>query len=78
VAERATLVRSVLEHSRIPVILVPVAPRTNRVPSRSSRPTRRRLGPADGPIKPSRLPGGARHEANACGLRRNSIRPQGS
>jgi nucleotide-binding universal stress UspA family protein len=75
VAERAALVRSVLEHSRIPVILVPAAPRKFMVPSRSDRRMRRRLGVPGGPIRLKKLPGGARHKATACRLRRNAIRP---
>jgi nucleotide-binding universal stress UspA family protein len=71
VAERAALVRSVLEHSRIPVILVPVARKAKRVPSRSGR--RRGLGISTSgtPIRLRTLPGGPRHEANAGRLRRN-------
>ena len=42
-AERAALVRSVLEHSRIPVILVPVARTARRVPD-PIRPSERALG----------------------------------
>jgi nucleotide-binding universal stress UspA family protein len=71
VAERATLVRSVLEHSRIPVILVPVARNAKRDPSRSGR--RRALAnrTSGTPIRLRTVPGGARHEANAGRLRRN-------
>lgn len=70
-AERAALVRSVLEHSRIPVILVPVARTAKRVPTRSGR--RRGLGISTsvGPIRLRTLPGGPRRQANASRLRPN-------
>jgi nucleotide-binding universal stress UspA family protein len=71
VAERAALVRSVLEVSRIPVILVPVARKAKRVPSSSRRLKGVAMSRSGTPIRVWTLPGGSRHEANAGRLRRN-------
>jgi nucleotide-binding universal stress UspA family protein len=70
-AERAALVRSVLEHSRIPVILVPVARQRTRVPSRSGRRKDIGVSTSSAPIRFRTPPGGPRHEANAGRLRRH-------
>ena len=50
-AERAALVRSVLEHSRIPVILVPVARSAKRPRTRSTRRTGLTVRTSVGPIR---------------------------
>jgi nucleotide-binding universal stress UspA family protein len=71
VPERAALVRSVLEHSRIPVILVPVARKAKRVSTRTGRRRGLGIGPPRTAIRLRPLPGGPRHEANAGRLRRN-------
>jgi nucleotide-binding universal stress UspA family protein len=71
VAKRAALVRSVLEHSRIPVILVPVARKPKRVPSRSGRPNGAGISRSETAIRLGSLPGGPRHAASAGRLRRN-------
>jgi nucleotide-binding universal stress UspA family protein len=71
VAERAALVRSTLELSRIPVILVPVAREAKRVLSGSGRPKGVGMSRSGTPLRVWTLPGGSRHEANAGRLRRN-------
>lgn len=71
VAERAALVRSVLEHSRIPVILVPIARKAKRVPTRSGRRRSPGISMSGTPIRLRTLPGGLRHDANARRLRRD-------
>jgi nucleotide-binding universal stress UspA family protein len=71
VPERAALVRSVLEHSRIPVILVPVARKAKPKPFKSGRPKGAGVGRSGTSIRLWTLPGGPRHEANAGRLRRN-------
>ena len=70
-AERAALVRSVLGHSRIPVILVPVTRAAKRVPTRSGGRRRRGVSASVGPIRLRTLPGGLRHQADAGRLRPN-------
>ena len=70
-AERAALVRSVVEHSRIPVILVPVARSAKRPRTRSSRRTGRTVRTSVGPIRLRALPGGPRRQADAGHLRPN-------
>ncbi len=70
VAKRAALVRSVLEHSRIPVILVPIARRLKRAPSRSGRPNGAGIRRSGTAIRLGSLPGGPRHAASAGRLRR--------
>jgi nucleotide-binding universal stress UspA family protein len=71
VAERAALVRSALERSRIPVILVPVARKAKRTPTRSGRRRGPGISTPTTAIRLRALPGGPRHEANAGRLRRN-------
>lgn len=63
-AERAALVRSVLEHSRIPVILVPVARSAKRPRTRSSRRTGLTVRTSVGPIRLRALPEGPRRQAD--------------
>jgi nucleotide-binding universal stress UspA family protein len=70
-ADRAALVRSVLEHSRIPVILVPVARSAKRVRTRSGMRNGRTVGRSVGPIRLTTLPGGPRRQADAGHVRPN-------
>lgn len=70
-AERAALVRSVLEHSPIPVILVPVGRAAKRVPTPNGRGRVPGLRTSVGPIRLRTPPGGPRREANAARLRPN-------
>jgi nucleotide-binding universal stress UspA family protein len=69
--ERAALVRSVLEHSRIPVILVPVARTAKRVPTRCGRWRAHGVAAAASPIRLRTCPGGHRRGADASRLRPN-------
>jgi hypothetical protein len=71
VADRAALVRSVLEHSRIPVILVPIARKAKRVPFRPRHRKGAAISRSGTAIRLWTLPGGLRQEANAGRLRRN-------
>jgi nucleotide-binding universal stress UspA family protein len=71
VAERAVLVRSVLEHSRIPVILVPIPASGERVTSLSGQRRGRATRRWATRIRLRALTGGLRHAADAGRLRRH-------
>ena len=71
VAQRAVLVRSVLEHSRIPVILIPITRRRDRVTYPSGHRRGRAMHRWATLIRRTASTGGRRHATHAGRLRRH-------